>query len=69
MLLTEADAIGASIKKNCDFTAFVNPDSHIVRPNAKITRKRTNVLTLLLEHAQPRLTSKRYGNIQTRTNI
>jgi hypothetical protein len=34
--LTEADAIGASIKKNCDFTAFVNPDSHIVRANAKV---------------------------------
>jgi glutaminyl-tRNA synthetase len=36
VLLLEEDALAAASKQNCEFTKFLNPDSLIVRPNAKI---------------------------------
>jgi len=36
VLLLEEDANAAAIKQKCDFTKFVNPESLIVKPNAKI---------------------------------
>lgn len=43
VLLTEENAIEAAQKANCDFTAFVNPESLIVRANAKIWNLHANV--------------------------
>jgi glutaminyl-tRNA synthetase len=43
VLLTEENAIEAATKANCDFTAFVNPESLIVRSNAKIWNLHANV--------------------------
>jgi glutaminyl-tRNA synthetase len=34
--LTEVNPIEAAAKANCEFTAFINPESLIVRKNAKI---------------------------------
>lgn len=36
VLLLEEDVLGAASKANVDFTTFVNPESLVVRPNAKI---------------------------------
>ena len=43
VLLTEENAIEAAQKASCDFTAFVNPESLIVRANAKIWNLHANV--------------------------
>ena len=36
VLLTEENVIEASIKQNCEFTKFVNPESLVERRNAKV---------------------------------
>lgn len=36
VLLNEEDALAAAAKQKCDFTKFVNPESLVQRPNARI---------------------------------
>lgn len=42
VLLNEEDALGAAAVKKCDFTEFVNPESLVERPNARIWNLQAN---------------------------